>query len=353
MANLDDIKALCRGVAEWNSRRRNVLGKPDLSHLELRNAVLREADLQEVDFDGARLSNVDLRGANLTRARLNGVKVSRATFEDATLTGMELKGADFTRACFRGAHFDRSEGLDLKLRHSDLAGARMENCRLRMTHFYNCDLQGLSLIGTKLDRSLAKRVALSPVEMAALSCAGCEVELPNATRPEEWLDWGRFAVAAEDDDFGIIQYQGRAYWIAEGRWDFFVSHASEDKNAVARPLAEALRERQQRVWFDETTIRAGERLDEVIAFGTRSSVFGVIVVSPRFFGRRWTEAELQALEQKRLFLVLHDMDVEALKAVRPTLADRLWLPADMGPQALADALLEAARQPPRQSAEEP
>jgi hypothetical protein len=100
------------------------------------------------------------------------------------------------------------------------------------------------------------------------------------------------------------------------------------------------------VWFDELTIKAGDKLDEVIAIGARASVFGVAVISPRFFGRRWTEAELVALEQKRVFLVLHEMTAEDLAKLRPALADRLCLRADRGPAAVAQALVDAARQPP-------
>jgi hypothetical protein len=37
-------------------------------------------------------------------------------------------------------------------------------------------------------------------------------------------------------------------------WDVFVSHASEDKEAIARPLAESLRARGLRVWYDDFSL---------------------------------------------------------------------------------------------------
>lgn len=46
---------------------------------------------------------------------------------------------------------------------------------------------------------------------------------------------------------------------AEASWDAFVSHASEDKDAFARPLAEALRARDLSIWFDEFTLTVGDR----------------------------------------------------------------------------------------------
>jgi len=35
------------------------------------------------------------------------------------------------------------------------------------------------------------------------------------------------------------------------KWDVFISHASEDKEAIARPLADALQEKGLRVWYDD------------------------------------------------------------------------------------------------------
>src|SRR6185312_12727621 len=43
-------------------------------------------------------------------------------------------------------------------------------------------------------------------------------------------------------------------------FDVFISHASEDKNEVVRPLAEALRKGGLEVWYDEFELRIGDSL---------------------------------------------------------------------------------------------
>jgi hypothetical protein len=42
--------------------------------------------------------------------------------------------------------------------------------------------------------------------------------------------------------------------------DVFLSHASEDKDAIARPLQLALEERNVSVWFDEIKIKVGQSI---------------------------------------------------------------------------------------------
>lgn len=72
----------------------------------------------------------------------------------------------------------------------------------------------------------------------------------------------------------------------------FISHASEDKSDVVRPLANALKEAGLTVWYDEFELRIGDSLRRKIDKGLASSRFGVVVLSKAFFGRGWPEYEL-------------------------------------------------------------
>jgi TIR domain/Domain of unknown function (DUF1883) len=78
-------------------------------------------------------------------------------------------------------------------------------------------------------------------------------------------------------------------------YDVFISHASEDKADVVRPLAEALRARGLVVWFDEFELRIGDSLRRKIDAGIRASHFGIVVLSPSFFGKGWTNYELDGI----------------------------------------------------------
>jgi TIR domain len=77
--------------------------------------------------------------------------------------------------------------------------------------------------------------------------------------------------------------------------DVFISHATEDKENVARPLAKGLRRRRLAVWFDEFSLRPGDELQRSIEEGLRTSRAGVAVLSSAYFSRRWPRLELEAL----------------------------------------------------------
>ena len=49
--------------------------------------------------------------------------------------------------------------------------------------------------------------------------------------------------------------------------DAFISHASEDKAAAARPIAQALAARGYTVWLDESELKIGDRLLDKIDDG--------------------------------------------------------------------------------------
>lgn len=82
--------------------------------------------------------------------------------------------------------------------------------------------------------------------------------------------------------------------------DVFLSHASEDKDEIARPLKEALEARGLTVWFDEIRIKVGQSIRREIEKGITHARFGVVILSPDFFAKQWTQAELDALFSKKM-----------------------------------------------------
>jgi hypothetical protein len=66
-------------------------------------------------------------------------------------------------------------------------------------------------------------------------------------------------------------------------WDVFISHASEDKDATALPLAVALEAAGLSVWLDKQQIRLGDSIPGSIQGGISASRCGVIILSRRYF----------------------------------------------------------------------
>lgn len=112
-------------------------------------------------------------------------------------------------------------------------------------------------------------------------------------------------------------------------WDVFISHASEDKAAVARPLRDALSRMGITVWLDEAEMRIGHSLRRRIDDGIRSSRFGVVVLSEPFFRKGWTNHELDGLVtrtvagEQSLLPIWHDLSADEVRAFSPSLADKV------------------------------
>ena len=86
----------------------------------------------------------------------------------------------------------------------------------------------------------------------------------------------------------------------ERKYDVFVSHASEDKDDFVRPLAQALIEEGLSVWYDEFAFGIGDSLRRKIDYGLVHSSFGVVVLSPSFFQKNWTQYELDGLTVRQM-----------------------------------------------------
>jgi hypothetical protein len=114
-------------------------------------------------------------------------------------------------------------------------------------------------------------------------------------------------------------------------YDIFISHASEDKDMIVRPLAEVLRNMGYMVWYDEHTLHAADSLIDKIDWGLNSSRAAVVVASHNYFRKEWTMKELNKLLQqktgtgKKLFPVLYDLTIYQLKEYCYELSDLIAL----------------------------
>ncbi len=116
-------------------------------------------------------------------------------------------------------------------------------------------------------------------------------------------------------------------------FDFFISHASEDKEAFVRPLAEELIRLGFKVWYDEITLKLGDSLFEEISNGIKKSNFGIVVISKNFLMKEWTKKELNGLIAKEILTsnkvilpVWLEIDVHEVYSFSPILADKVSIP---------------------------
>jgi hypothetical protein len=131
------------------------------------------------------------------------------------------------------------------------------------------------------------------------------------------------------------------------QWDVFISHASEDKAAIATPLANALREQGFAVWYDEFVLKVGDSLRASIDRGLANSKFGIVILSEQFFAKHWPQQELNGLAsreingRKVILPVWHQIDRKRIAEFSPTLADRLGTLTENGFEKVVKDLLSA------------
>lgn len=133
--------------------------------------------------------------------------------------------------------------------------------------------------------------------------------------------------------------------------DVFLSHASEDKDSIARPLKEALEARDLSVWFDEIKIKVGQSIRLEIEKGITNARFGVVILSPSFFAKHWTQAELDALFSRKassgkdiILPVWHKLTKDEVLAQSPLLAGIHGLNTSLSTvEEIADQIAEVVR----------
>jgi hypothetical protein len=146
----------------------------------------------------------------------------------------------------------------------------------------------------------------------------------GASRPSP-SPLGAIREAAEEfsESFPVASQPDKEY-------DVFICHAGEDKDALVRPLAHALRARDVEVWYDEFVLSIGDSLRRKIDKGLVACRFGVVVLSPSFFGKGWPNHELDGLVTREvaggrqlILPVWHNVTKDDVIGYSPSLADKL------------------------------
>lgn len=124
------------------------------------------------------------------------------------------------------------------------------------------------------------------------------------------------------DEYPVYDGQSKNY-------DVFISHASEDKDEVVRPLAYALQDLGLTVWYDEFEMKIGDSLRRKIDKGLANSRFGIVVLSKDFIKKGWTNYELdgiitKAVSGEQIVLpIWHNITKKEVIDFSPSLADKL------------------------------
>lgn len=112
-------------------------------------------------------------------------------------------------------------------------------------------------------------------------------------------------------------------------YDVFISHASEDKDEIVRSLAVALSDRGLKVWYDEFTLKIGDSIRQKIDKGLASSRVGLVVLSPSFISKGWTNYELDGIVTRTvsgeqiLLPIWHNITKQEVMDFSPSLADKV------------------------------
>ena len=116
---------------------------------------------------------------------------------------------------------------------------------------------------------------------------------------------------------------------SEVEYDVFISYASENKEEVVAPLADALRAGGLTVWFDDFELGIGDSLRQQIDKGIASSRFAIVVLSKAFFKKGWPNYELDGLVTRsvdgdqRILPIWHDITKDEVVSYSPSLADKI------------------------------
>ena len=105
------------------------------------------------------------------------------------------------------------------------------------------------------------------------------------------------------------------------------------------------------VWIDRNELKVGMSVYAAIDDALRSSRFGVVILSPAFFSKKWPQRELHSLdalaanETTRILPVWHNIDAAQLAQFSPLLADVWAARTTDGIESVSKQIVNAIKSP--------
>ena len=181
MANSQHVELLRKGVDAWNESRRYQDFTPDLSDEDIAQ-ILRDSlittDKGQPDLSSINLSNALLFDCNLSETSLFMANLRDARLQRAQLQKSWLLNADLTQASLRDANLTSAMLLGAKLWQADLEGSKLVNAQLG----------DADLVGAKLKGSRFWRANMVPISLQAWGTSERAQLDPAAASINEFLN---------------------------------------------------------------------------------------------------------------------------------------------------------------------
>lgn len=115
-------------------------------------------------------------------------------------------------------------------------------------------------------------------------------------------------------------------------YDVFISHSADDKDSYVSELAGELKGAGVTIWYDTDSIGWGQSIRKEIDKGLAYSKYGIVIISPSFIDKYWTNYELDGILNKEsttgnqmILPVWHNVTADQVKKYSYPLAGKLAL----------------------------
>lgn len=113
-------------------------------------------------------------------------------------------------------------------------------------------------------------------------------------------------------------------------YDVFISYVQSDSSEYVDKLEIALKQYDIQVWRDKSNMRIGQSMTQAIENGLTKSKLAIVVISPNYLHKYWTNFELDGIFSKQgvtgeqmILPIWNNVSAEEIASKRPSLANLL------------------------------
>jgi hypothetical protein len=286
MANPEHVEILKQGVKAWNDwRKASPRVIPDLSEHRIEKESLGGLISLKINSTGMgfdhferiipNFDDVNLRNAQLNNVLFNGSHLRRVNFSGARLYGLDFVNADLSFTSFQGAYLASVNFFGAGLDFVDFAGATLEYASFGVNDL--SEVRGLEAV---------KHLGRSSIDIETIYKSRGRIPggfLRGCVLPESYIVQIPLLLAALEP----IQF-----------YSCFISYSSKNQDFAERLYAD-LQSKGVRCWFAPEDLKIGDRIRDSIDESIRLRDKLLLILSEHSIASGWVEHEVEsALEEE-------------------------------------------------------
>jgi uncharacterized protein YjbI with pentapeptide repeats len=240
----------------------------------------------------------DFRGVNFRKEKLRKINLNNSCLDEADFSAAYLNNGCFVNSQFCNAYFQGTKLCHVDFSNAVIVNAKFDGANLRKANFTNTVLRGSSFGNANMQEAILEGADITDCNFKNVQNLRSIIGKPASI--DGLSLFYNDLIDAENSFWGNMLEQNVDNIRLDHKFDIAISFAGEDRD-IARQIAEEIKSRGKRVFFDEYVkgeLWGKDLYVHLINVYRKYAKYCLMIISEAYAKKNWTNHERKAAQAR-------------------------------------------------------